>query len=397
MISPRARQLRPLALAAGLALAVLALPACDEAGSGASGGAPAAAPWYPELAENTRLVSRFNRYAADGYSNCWGYTAPDGREYALLGARSGTSVVDLSDAANPREAAFIPGPFSHWREIKAYRDRAYVVTEAGGGIQIIDLRGLPATATLAATFTGINRAHTVTIDEARGILYTGGGEARSSHAFSLADPDAPAEIGVVDSPYYVHDQTMAGTRGYLAEGGSGTFSVLDLADPSAPALLLRWDGNGAPVAAAGPAAQDEGHGGGGASGAGFAHNIWPIGDGSSVLTTEETTGRTVKRWLLDGTDHVHLTGEYLGPNRLAHNVHVKGGYAYLAHYGAGLRILSLADPAALPEAGAWRKEGTQPEGFAGVWGVYPYFDSGNILLSDIEDGLFVVHFAGAER
>ena len=28
--------------------------------------------------------------------------------------------------------------------------------------------------------------------------------------------------------------------------------------------------------------------------------------------------------------------------------------------------------------------------FNGVWNVYPYFPSGNIILSDIEKGLFVV-------
>ena len=28
--------------------------------------------------------------------------------------------------------------------------------------------------------------------------------------------------------------------------------------------------------------------------------------------------------------------------------------------------------------------------FNGVWNVYPYFDSGNIVISDIEGGLFIV-------
>ena len=28
--------------------------------------------------------------------------------------------------------------------------------------------------------------------------------------------------------------------------------------------------------------------------------------------------------------------------------------------------------------------------FNGVWNVFPYFDSGHILISDIDNGLFVV-------
>jgi hypothetical protein len=36
-----------------------------------------------------------NLYASIGYNDCWGYTGPDGREYALLGVRSGASIVDM--------------------------------------------------------------------------------------------------------------------------------------------------------------------------------------------------------------------------------------------------------------------------------------------------------------
>jgi len=54
------------------------------------------------------------------YSACWGYTAPDGREYALLGTREGTSIIDITDAPTLREVVFIPGPVSAWREMKTF-------------------------------------------------------------------------------------------------------------------------------------------------------------------------------------------------------------------------------------------------------------------------------------
>ncbi|MBI3543925.1 MAG: choice-of-anchor B family protein [Deltaproteobacteria bacterium] len=383
-----------------MVLAALLLGSCaagcggGDTASGQSTAAPAdAAPWVGEETTNTLLLSRFNKYASTGYSSCWGYTASDGREYALEGARVGTSIVDVTDGTNPVEIALIPGPLSSWRELKTYQHYAYVVTEAGGGIQIIDLADLPVSATLAATFTGIDRAHTVSIDEARGILYTGGGEARSSHAFSLADPLHPVELGLVDVPRYVHDQVAVGNLLYLAEGADESYSIIDVTDPAAPVSKLRWHNDGDVEAAFGTT--DAGHGTG--SSGSFAHNVWPTADGLSVLTTEEATGRTVKRWDVSVPGAIRLTAEYLGPNGLAHNVHVKGGLAYLAHYAAGLRVVDLSDPSRMPEVAAYKKAGFLTRGYSGVWGIYPYFKSGKILLSDIEDGLYIVYFDGARE
>ena len=69
-----------------------------------------------------------------------------GTEYALLGVRSGTSIINLSDPANPVEVTFIPGPQSIWRDIKVHGQYAYTITEqtgSGQGLQIIDLSQLP--------------------------------------------------------------------------------------------------------------------------------------------------------------------------------------------------------------------------------------------------------------
>jgi len=39
---------------------------------------------------NVTFFSNLNQYASAGYSNIWGYVAPNGTEYALLGVRTGT-------------------------------------------------------------------------------------------------------------------------------------------------------------------------------------------------------------------------------------------------------------------------------------------------------------------
>ncbi|MEX0602878.1 MAG: hypothetical protein WD295_06030, partial [Bacteroidota bacterium] len=109
------------------------------------------------------------------YSACWGYTAPDGREYALLGSFQGTSIIDITDAPELKEVAFIPGPESSWREMKTYREYAFIVSEGttlpDPGVQIIDLSELPDTARLVEVFVWVDpstqashpRAHSVSV------------------------------------------------------------------------------------------------------------------------------------------------------------------------------------------------------------------------------------------
>src|SRR4026207_1174359 len=95
-------------------------------------------------------LTSFNGNPASA-SNLWGYVdLDDNREYAIIGLRNGTGVVDVTDAANPVIVDHIAGVNSQWREVKVYQfwnsgssrwdAYAYVTTEgAGGGIQIIDL------------------------------------------------------------------------------------------------------------------------------------------------------------------------------------------------------------------------------------------------------------------
>ena len=66
---------------------------------------------------------------------------------------------------------------------------------------------------------------------------------------------------------------------------------------------------------------------------------------------------------------------------------------YQANYTSGLRILDLAaiDEGSLSEAAFFD---THPEGdetgFNGAFGVYPYFESGIVVVSDMARGLFVL-------
>lgn len=86
----------------------------------------------------TLLANVNQHYTSTLYSACWGYKAPNGREYAILGCPQGTAFIDITDTANIHEVDFQTGLTSSWREMKVYSHYAYIVSEAtGSGLQIL--------------------------------------------------------------------------------------------------------------------------------------------------------------------------------------------------------------------------------------------------------------------
>ena len=58
-----------------------------------------------------------------------GYTAPDGREYAIVGERTSTWIVDCTIPTAPVEVASFAGPSSSWREMAGYKTYIYSGSE----------------------------------------------------------------------------------------------------------------------------------------------------------------------------------------------------------------------------------------------------------------------------
>src|SRR3990172_3317170 len=157
---------------------------------------PAAAQAARRVVFHSQLDSRV------AYAGSWGYAAA-GREYALVGERTGTMFVDTTNPASPVEVGYIPGPTSSWREVKTLGTYAYIVSEGtgpGAGLQIVNLSALPASVTLVRTYTTtFVTAHTLWIDE-EGYLYacgarTAGGGFAGMRILSLADPVNPVDVG----------------------------------------------------------------------------------------------------------------------------------------------------------------------------------------------------------
>lgn len=77
---------------------------------------------------------------------------------------------------------------------------------------------------------------------------------------------------------------------------------------------------------------------------------------------------------------------------------LRDNLAYEANYCAGLRILDVSniqDPDSVKEVGYFDVAPyCSSPGFQGSWSNYPYFESGTIIVSSIERGLFVLKYTG---
>ena len=309
-----------------------------------------------------------------GTSDCWGYTAPDGTEYAIIGVLEGIAFVRIPDLT---PVDVIPGPtnndYYYHRDIKTYKNYAYAVAEMTGenqGLMIMDLQYLPDSVHFVKSYEYPNnaRSHNFSIDTARGFAYICTQNYSGFRVVDLNDPENPVDTNFV-STGNIHDVYARNDTVYVAEGYNSSYSIYDLSDKSNPLLLKRWS---TPTG-------------------GYAHNVWASDDGKFVMTTEETKFRTVKYWDISDLDNIQIRGEYLADNYIAHNTHIKGNFAYISHYRAGVRVVDLSNPDSLKEVAAYSTYGGAATGnFYGNWGAYPFTNDGYIYGSDLEGWLTVV-------
>ncbi len=311
-----------------------------------------------------------------GLNDIWGYTDEFGNEYALVGGTKGTSVVDISDPANPVEVFFEPGLESIWRDIKTVGDYAYVTTEAQNGLLIIDLSPLPSSSALTTSYyTGPignewQSAHNLYADE-NGPVYIFGANRGNGGVIILdvsIDPMNPVEVGVFDN-WYVHDGYAENDTMYLGHISDGFFSVVDAIDPANPVLLGTHDTPST-----------------------FSHNVWTMG-GNYAFTTDEVSGGYIGAYdISDPANIVELDRIQSSPGAgvIPHNTHVKDNFLVTSYYSDGVTVHDATYPYNLIEVANYDTYPLQTTGYDGCWGVYPFFPSGLMVASDREYGLFVL-------
>ncbi len=316
---------------------------------------------------------------SENLNDIWGYVAPDGTEYALVGAANGTSIVSLADPANPVEVAYVPGANSIWRDIKTWDTFAYVTTDQGTeGLTVIDMTNLPT----SVSYTNITNVpgsgtlttcHNIYIDEF-GYAYLAGCNLNQGGMIiydCFTDPANPTHV--VNAPStYSHDVYVRDNLMYSSEIYAGVFGIYDVSDKQNIQIL----GNQQTAFS-------------------FTHNTWLSDDGNFLFTTDEQGNAPIGSYdVSDPTDIIEMD-QFVplitqGDGVIPHNVHVWNDWIIVSYYTDGCIIIDGANPGNLIEVGNFDTYIPPSTGFQGVWGAYPFLPSGLIIVSDIGNGMYVL-------
>ena len=337
----------------------------------------------------------------------WGWTdSRTGREYALVGRNDGTSFIDITDPANPVLVGDLPKtpdtpPSQLWRDIKTYRDHAFIVADAAGdhGMQIFDLARLrevapgdmPALFEPDVLYTQIASSHNIVINEETGFAYAvgsgGGGEACGGglHMIDIRDPKNPIFAGCGSSDN-IHDSQCVIYQGPDARyrdreiclnSNGNLFQITDITDKDNPVEVATASSPNPAYIHQGWLTDD--------------HRYFYQDDESDVAAGNVETTRTLI-WDLSDLEDPVLVHEFMGSMPAsAHNLYIVGDLVYQANYRYGLHILDISDPENPREVGAFDTSPYQEgPGFGGAWSNYPYFPSGTVIVTSMQEGLFVL-------
>ena len=344
-------------------------------------------------------------------NDVWGWTDPQtGREYALVGRRDGSAFVDISDPLNPRYLGQLLRPEgsnpSSWTDIKVYKDHAFIVADGAGqhGVQVFDLTQLrdvtePVTFEETAHYDGIASAHNIVINEESGFAYSvgnrGGGETCGGglHIINIQEPQSPTFAGCFAdvetgraSTGYTHDAQCVTYAGpdeehagkQICIGANETaLSIADVTDPSNTVALSRASYPSVAYAHQGWLTED--------------HRYYYMNDELDEINGQPRTRTLV--WDVSDLDDPQLVREHFGTQEATdHNLYIRGNIMYQSNYSSGLRVLDVSDPENPVEIGYFDTVpyGDNSAGMGGSWSNYPYFESGVVIVTSRNEGLFVL-------
>ncbi|GGW72591.1 choice-of-anchor B family protein [Alteromonas halophila] len=354
-------------------------------------------------------------------SDIWGHVDLNTmREYAIIGLRRGVAVVDVTDPTSPAVIGSISGTSTTWRDIKVYqyykhnarewRAYAYVTADlASDGLRVIDLNNLPDSISLATTVTSDRRAHNVYISnidytfntalpEGTPQVHLTGSENNGGawRSYSLDDAAEP-ELGFVQSQAsrsdYTHDASSLfisdsrATTDCVNATASGCSVMLDFNEN----MLRLWDHSQTDDAVE---LSSESY-----PNAAYTHSGWWSEDRRYVIVhdeldeSESALNTTVHFFDISDLTAPQLVATWTGDSKaIDHNGFVRGDRYYMSNYEKGLTVLDISDPTAPSQIASFDTfPGSDNTAFNGAWGVYPYLPSGNLLVSDIQGGLYILN------
>ncbi len=329
------------------------------------------------------------------YNEVWGF-AVNGHEYAVLGSTAGTHIFDVTDPTDIFEREFYAGadsgPVIIHRDYHDYNGYLYAVSDEGEStLQIIDISNLPDEISLVYDDDDIlERVHNIYIDTTAAKLYAcaakGGDSAyKAVKIYSLEDPVDPKKIGQYGvigglSFGHVHDAYVENDTAFFNTGGDGLF-VIDFSNDD-PELIDYFSAVDYPQA-------------------GYNHSGWLTEDKEYYYFADETHGTSMKTIKTNGFESLEVLGTFDAGKEsefsIPHNQIVHCGFLYVSYYYEGIQIFDLSDPENPENVFEYLTSNIDPRGtYEGAWGVYPFLPSGNIIVSDMQEGLFIFEGINSE-
>jgi choice-of-anchor B domain-containing protein len=377
----------------------------------------------------------------------WGWTnATTGQEYAMIGTQFGVTIVDVTVPSSPvtvgsllMHGTALWQEGTYWHDIKTYKHFMLVVADEieDHGVQVFDLSTLASpssqqqiqidinNATVNATVTieelrhsiigeqlkesshynNLPAAHNLHINEESGYAYLVGGY-NGNHScnkgglhiidlIGIESGDGIEFAGCYDDEGYTHDvqcvnyrgpdPRFSGTSEICFACNTDSVTIVDVTNKTHPVQLSKTTDIDVFV---------------------YTHQGWLTENQDLFIFGDEwdeesqVTNNT-RTFVLDVTSLTDpkLIFHYDNPDTqsIDHDQYVKGDYTYQANYKAGLRILDIAlakETRMLKEVAHFDVApydiGDDDVAFFGAWSTYPYFESGTVLVSSIELGLFVL-------
>ncbi|MBE51160.1 MAG: hypothetical protein CMP51_05670 [Flavobacteriales bacterium] len=316
------------------------------------------------------------------YNECWGININD-REIAIIGSTAGTHFFDITNPLNSIEVAFVEGAYTGGgvihRDYHDFQGYLYAVCDEGSSstLQIIDLKNLPNSVnTVYNSNILFNKAHNIFIDTATAKLYACASNS-AMDIYSLHDPINPILIYSYDEVGHVHDAYVRNDTAYLNCGNDG-FRIVDFSN-------LNSSGFNNHIELASLTSYPD---------AGYNHSGWLSENGDIYIMQDENHGYDVK--VLDVSDFNNILvistfNSGVSNQSIAHNGIIKNNLVYISYYHDGLRVFDISNPNNPVQVMYFDSYSPlSHNSYKGAWGVYPYLNSGNIIISDMQTGLYVI-------
>ena len=323
-----------------------------------------------------------DNWVGNVYNEIWGFVQNE-HEFAVIGSTEGTHIFDVTDPVNSYLVASIDGastsPDVVHRDFHTYNGYLYAVADEmnSSTLQIMDLTNVPNSIEVVYDSNDIiTRAHNIFIDEENAIMYVCGGKVNGGNnqlcLLSLEDPANPVFLTDYNTHGYVHDIYVIDNIGYLNAANNG-LHIVDFSDHNNPQTL--------------GSLTDYPY-------QGYNHSGWLTEDGNTYVFADENHGYKMKICDVSNPTDITVVSTLLSDvedSSIPHNLIIKDNLLYVSHYYDGLWIWDISNPANPTYVASYDTyplaNGTS---YKGAWGVYPLLPSGNILVSDMQYGLFVL-------